>query len=269
LLFAAALADEKVPADGKVVLVELFTSSGCPPCVAADIAADKLLENYSSDEVAFLMYHTHAGYPDPMGSLVSVSRMQLYGARGAPTFVVDGGRKTSSGGGASQAEKLYAIYERGIERRREVSAPLSLQLRGRVEEGTLFLQARLELLDEHLSSSKLVLHVALVERSVSYRGENGVDHHPMVVRAMLNEGRGVDVTWNDESFEIDERFLLADVEADLLAHLEDMEARFAGEVWRGFSRKMHEVDPANLMLVAFVQEARKHEVLQAAGAPVE
>jgi hypothetical protein len=44
---------------GRVVLAELFTGAGCPPCVAADLAFEAALERYSPDDIAVLVYHLH------------------------------------------------------------------------------------------------------------------------------------------------------------------------------------------------------------------
>ena len=41
----------------RVVLAELFTGAGCPPCVAADLAFDTAADRYSRGEVAIIAWH--------------------------------------------------------------------------------------------------------------------------------------------------------------------------------------------------------------------
>ncbi len=60
---------EPKPYEGKatrVVLMELFTGAQCPPCVAADVGFDALLESYKTSQVIGLQYHLHIPGPDPL-----------------------------------------------------------------------------------------------------------------------------------------------------------------------------------------------------------
>src|SRR5262245_8078547 len=52
----------------RVVLAEVFTGAGCPPCVGADLAFDAVLDRYERRDVAVLMYHLHIPRPDPMAN---------------------------------------------------------------------------------------------------------------------------------------------------------------------------------------------------------
>ena len=47
----------------RAVLVELFTGTECPPCVAADMAFDALPKAFKSSEVVVLQYHLHIPRP--------------------------------------------------------------------------------------------------------------------------------------------------------------------------------------------------------------
>ena len=49
----------------RVVLAEVFTGSGCPPCAGADIAFDAAMERYARKDLAVVMYHVHVPRPDP------------------------------------------------------------------------------------------------------------------------------------------------------------------------------------------------------------
>src|SRR5207253_3126066 len=62
----------------RAVLAEVFTGSGCPPCVAADLAFDVALERYSRNDVVVLMYHQHIPRPDPMTNPATLARAKFY-----------------------------------------------------------------------------------------------------------------------------------------------------------------------------------------------
>ncbi|MDE3168015.1 MAG: hypothetical protein KGN36_19595, partial [Acidobacteriota bacterium] len=51
---------------GRVVLGEVFTGSGCPPCAGADLAFDAAMERFPHADFAVVMYHQHIPRPDPM-----------------------------------------------------------------------------------------------------------------------------------------------------------------------------------------------------------
>ena len=48
----------------RMVLAELFTGAGCPPCVAADLAFDAVMERYNRNELALVVYHQHVPRPE-------------------------------------------------------------------------------------------------------------------------------------------------------------------------------------------------------------
>jgi len=73
----------------RVVLAEIFTGSGCPPCVAADLAFDAAMERYSRKDLAVVMYHLHIPRPDPMTNPSTETRSKFYGVRGVPSFFID------------------------------------------------------------------------------------------------------------------------------------------------------------------------------------
>ena len=49
----------------RVVLAEVFTGSGCPPCAGADIAFDAAMERYARKDLAVVMYHRARPAPRP------------------------------------------------------------------------------------------------------------------------------------------------------------------------------------------------------------
>ena len=67
-----------------MVLGEVFTGSGCPPCAAADVAFDAAMERYSRKDLAVVMYHVHVPRPDPMTTNETSARSKNYGVPAYP-----------------------------------------------------------------------------------------------------------------------------------------------------------------------------------------
>ena len=69
----------------KVAVMELFTGTQCPPCVAADVGYDGLIKSYKPQDVVLIQYHLHIPGPDPLTNADSVARSEYYNkvAKGA------------------------------------------------------------------------------------------------------------------------------------------------------------------------------------------
>jgi hypothetical protein len=98
----------KTVKDPRVVLAELFTGSECPPCVGIDLAFDAAFQRYKPEDFAFLVYHQHIPGPDPMTNPPTQQRKDFYSIRGVPTHYIDGKTDGAGGGGADQAERYYS-----------------------------------------------------------------------------------------------------------------------------------------------------------------
>src|SRR6266540_2723353 len=155
----------------RVVLAEVFTGSGCPPCVAADLAFDAVLDRYERRDVAVLMYHLHIPRPDPMANAATQNRATFYGVRGVPSYMIDG----QAGGGGGSREATEAIYNRfnpGIEKRLGVPSQAEIKLETALDGGVVKVRATVAKVESQ--SPSLKLNLALVEKSLRYGGENGV-----------------------------------------------------------------------------------------------
>ena len=107
-------------------------------------------------------------------------------------------------------------------------------------------------------SSELKLNVVLVEKMLRYSGENGVRFHPMVVRSWQSAraGEGREFTFD-----------LAAVSAKLKAYIDNFEKKDARHNPDGtfrFAEYRHAMDTANLAVVAYVEDGKSRQVLQAA-----
>jgi thiol-disulfide isomerase/thioredoxin len=248
-----------------VVLAEVFTGSGCPPCVAADLAADLAMERYSRQELAVLIYHEHIPQPDPMTTPQTTARFDYYTAgvprRGVPTLAIDG--VTTVGGGArNQTKTVYDRITRQIEKDLEVPAGAQLKLDTAMDGTTVTASATVSKITS--KSPDLKLHIVLAEEMLRYTGENGIRLHPMVVRSMAESdggSQGLSITSKD-SQTFAWSFDLQAISAAIKKHLDEYEAGGHRGNTFTFTEKKYEIDPRDLVVAAFVQDEKTKAILQ-------
>jgi thiol-disulfide isomerase/thioredoxin len=162
---------------GKAVVVELFTGSECPPCVAADLAVDGLLETFSPKYLAVLEYHLPIPRPDPLMNHATALRASHYGVRSAPSVFFDGQPLTGGGGPFYMAEAKYDQYLKQIRQRINAHPGLKLGLTAtRLGDDVQIAYT----LDKALDN--VGYHIALVQKEEKFSGGNGILFHKMVVR---------------------------------------------------------------------------------------
>jgi hypothetical protein len=164
------------PVTGRLVLVELYTGAGCPPCAGADVAYERILAKYSREQLAFLAFHQNAPRPDPMANADSTAR--LLPNWGVPAHVIDGVPADLGGGSRAEAPAIESAIARRLDQRLQVPPDASLRLQVR-RQGSGAVAA----VDTDAAPDTR-LTVVLVEEEVRYSGENGVRFHPMVARAV-------------------------------------------------------------------------------------
>lgn len=79
-------------AQQRIVLLEQFTNSGCPPCASSTPTVLNYVDTSPNDVVA-IAYHTSFPYNDSMyfeNPVQSNTRTSLYGVSGVPHTVIDG-----------------------------------------------------------------------------------------------------------------------------------------------------------------------------------
>jgi hypothetical protein len=249
---------------GRVVLAELFTGAGCPPCVAADLAFEAALERYAPKDVAVLVYHLHIPRPDPMTNPSTVLRKDFYDVPGTPTYFIDGGNQHVGGGAASNAQKLFAdTVQSVVDKRLEVKAGAAVSLQANVTGDAISVAAKVG--KAARPDQKRRLQIALVEEMVHYTGENGVRFHPMVVRAMARgekDALGFPLAPGKAS-KTAYAFNVAKAVADAKAHLDEMEGGSNQRFGKfQFVERKHDIDRDRLRIVAWVQDEKTKEVLQ-------
>jgi len=248
----------------RVVLAEVFTGSGCPSCVAADLAIEGAMQRYSPPDFAVLIYHIHIPQPDPMANPSTLSRSAFYGVKAVPSAFIDGAPDGRGGGSREDSEAVYERFNSAIEDRLEVAPGARITLETLLKGSEVHVKAAVD--QVRSESRSLRLQIALVEDELRYTGENGIRLHPMVVRSLgaYNQDethRGFPVAATKVT-SVEYTFDLAEVTAELKAHLDDYELNGRDRTIT-FRRKMHEIDPDRLLVVAFVQDESTSEVLQA------
>jgi hypothetical protein len=239
----------------RAVLAEVFTGSGCPPCVAADLVFDAALERYARQDVVVLMYHQHIPKPDPMTNPTTVARAKFYNVNGVPSYAIDGKLK-SGGGPRTYAEEMWGRVNPDIEKRLELAPAGAIRVTAAADAGSVKVKAMPSAIKTE--EKELTLQVALVEETLRYTGENGIRFHPMVVRAMggpEEAGFKIDPA---KPAPVEVSFDLAKIASVLAKHLDEYEK----DKKITFIEKKSAIDARKLGVVAFVQDPKSKEILQ-------
>jgi hypothetical protein len=244
----------------RVVLVELFTGAQCPPCVAADLAFDALTKTYKPSEVVLLQYHVHVPGPDPLTNPDSEARFEFYEeAKGTPNVFANGKKLDVEGGQAEDAAERYEEFVEGINPLLEKEADGKLALAAKRKGDKITIEANVSGLKK--SGDDVRLRLAVVEKEVDYKGRNGLAKHSHVVRFMPGGDAGTVMKAKDGKypFTVD----VAEVKKRLADYLKKSNDK------RPFPDDARPMELKELSVVAFVQDDRTQEVLQAAIVPVK
>ncbi len=243
---------EKGAWKGKAVVAELFTGSECPPCVAADLGFDGLIESYAPQYVTVLAYHLPIPRPDPMTNKATRGRAFFYGVDSTPTTFFDGEKKAGGGGQRPMAQEKYKEYVAAINELifavPEVKLMVSATLSGDIVRLKFSSDRELPAVD---------YHIALVQKEEKYLGSNGLYFHKMVVRDFLTMDAATAKGGNAQ-------FSLMKAEADAEARLDEIENERAFT----FPERHTRIDRENLMVVFFLQSSESKKIYNAAVAPV-
>jgi thiol-disulfide isomerase/thioredoxin len=236
----------------RLVLAELFTGAGCPPCVGADLAFDAAMERYPRKDLAVVVYHEHVPRPDPMTSPETTARFKSYNGTGVPTFAVDGSVLDGGGGARAQANRIFTRITTSIEKDLETPPEAQIKAQAAVSGNTVRVTAAVSGVKGE--SKDLKVRVLLLEKQVRYTGENGIRFHPMVVRAIESLPLAAS---QEQSFDLEK------VSAALKQHLDEYEATgHRGEPFK-FIEKKYQIDRANLAVAVLVQNEKTRQILQA------
>ena len=270
----ADLADGRVPAfhplprdpatvrkTGRTVLAELFTGAMCPPCVAADVAADGLGELFGADELVVVQWHLPIPAPEPLVSPASLWRGQARGVRSTPTLIVAGGEPLSGGGKAEDAPEQFRRYRELVET--ELGQAPTAQLQGAAalagDQLTVTVHGGAR---EGATRAEWRLHAVLVEEQLVFPGSNGILFHHQVARARLTPEDGVPLAGTSAQAPWRGGVALTSVTRDLEEVVSELERRQA------FRVRPVALDARQLQVVCFVESSPGGKVLQALRVPV-
>ncbi len=263
------LSPRRLPAGGRTALLELFTGSGCEPCVAPDLAVESLLTTYRPQDLAVLEWDENIPRPDPLANPFSEKRAEVYGVGKTPEAFLDGEPLPVAGSARGDVENVVVGFADAIENEAAQPSPVRLKLELTVKDGAVVARAAVSAAPPQAAAAgvdtgRTVLYMALVQDGVRYSGENGVRFHRMVVRAAAPATVLRPVGAAEQVAE--SSFDLQAVGAAQGAYLDAFESgndRF-GEV--RFLTKDLPLEMRQMGVVAWVENPSTHEVLQAASA---
>lgn len=242
----------------RVVLLELFTGAQCPPCVAADVAFDKMEEAYTGAEVIRLQYHLHIPGPDPLTNSDTEARWNYYrkaypdGVGGTPTTIFNGAPKAGGGGPESAAPRKLADYRKVIDPVLNEKTAAKINLKAVRTGDDIKIAAAVDLPE---AGDNHKLRFALIEDVVRYPGGNGLRFHHHVVRALPGGADGFAVTGKSESRQV--AVNVADLRGRLTKYLDETSERMT------YPKPNRPMDLKKLKAVAWVQNDETHEVITA------
>jgi len=247
----------------RLVLAEVFTGAGCPPCVGADLAFDAASERYSRKDLAILMYHQHIPRPDPMTTTETTARFKFYNGGGVPTYLIDGKDMKFGGNDREGTKQVYDHFNPEIQKELEAPAEAHITVGASLAGSKVKVTSIVRGVKSE--SKDLKLQVVLAELELRYTGENGVRFHPMVVRAIGGpKAEGFSLPGGEAGGTFEQAFDLDEISSAIKAHLDDYEAKgHRGEPFK-FTEKKYEIAHDNLGVVVFVQDNKTRRVLQSA-----
>ena len=256
--------ERKSSESGRVVLAELFTGAECPPCTAADLAFDGVLDRYDRATVAVLEWHLNIPGPDPMANPDSEQRMYYCNIAGTPGVVIDGIDRHFEARRTSTATENFQVLQAMIEPRlAEAPGATFSSLSLKKEAGKIGVSGEVRW-PAARNPGRLRLRIALVEGTVHYTGSNGIHFHRMVVRKMLGPPDGTALSGKTGKATFSESVSLADLETGLRAYLDRHEKEYAAQ--KGgfrYAEKPYKINPDFLHAVVFVEDDATMQVMQA------
>jgi tetratricopeptide (TPR) repeat protein len=267
----------------RVVLAELITGGGCIPCIPIDYSFEAALKEYSRRELILLVYHMHAPVSDPLSNHSAENRLKYYDVNSAPTAFLDGTKFNNPAAprtvelATSKTQIVHDALASHIGVRLTTPEMARLDVKTVREGQNVKVRVNADRIKETFTD--VTLHLVLVEEEVSYSGENGLRFHPMVVRNLArktpaeNYGFAIDPSkLNTIEYVFNTEKI---VQANLLYYdqypverKQELSARLDKETLDSlnfsFREKRHQMDVSKLAVVAFVQDNKTKQILQAA-----
>ena len=181
-MFTASFGD-LVP---RVVLCELLTTEICPNCWKADLALERMLQEFGEENLSVVSYH-YDPPPDPLATPETSARCDWYYgypqfsglADAFPTTLFDG---LTYDTGAADTTATKIAYRMQIEARQAVGSPVSIELDGEIDGGRGSVTATVTV-HHQLAGGPHTLRMMIIENEIW----DGVHFVNYVVRDILEE----------------------------------------------------------------------------------
>jgi hypothetical protein len=174
----------------RIVLIEVFTNTGCFPCKDADHLVDSLFT--VRNDLVVIKYHMNSPYPGdpfwPVDSLSCQERWSYY--QGSvlpftPVVVIDGII-------INEGIENIDAWTNQIEERLRTESPCSLDLDGVFYSDARMVELNVDIEGEVPTGTKL--RIALVESNLEYNAPNGDSIFHNVLRKMIPSAGGTDIS---------------------------------------------------------------------------
>jgi hypothetical protein len=200
LLIGFMPVSKPVQAGEKVVLMEIFTNTGCVPCVPANQYFQNWLTGYDNkDRLAVVKYHVwwpQSNDPFYMAAATFVqTRRDYYEVWGVPYAYIDG---------FVQGQQSYTYWPELIDMRMDVISPFEISVTGNTSEVSNDIEITISSNGEDIPEGNLRLYIIIVETDIAYVGNNGAPYHYYVMRNMITgaDGESFNIGPNeDKSFQ--------------------------------------------------------------------
>jgi hypothetical protein len=202
-------------------------------------------------------------------------RYVSYGGNfGTPTVIIDGTQKIIGGGPLYLGRNRFNVYDHFIRRESGKTPPATIEGNALLSEGKITVEIGITPAKKnHQNPLPVRLHIALVEKSIGYAGGNGISTHAYVVRKIIDGIKGVSMKLSGNGEKITRSIELAQVERELRGYLDTVSRHPS---WRpsfvnfpGWKIRPDTINPANIAVVAWIQDPESQEILQAFFCDVE
>lgn len=241
----------------RTVAVELFASSSCPYCVAADLACAGIAKTFAAKDVVILAYHLPIPAPDPLANHDSEKRAAYYHVQATSALLINGKVGPVVGGSIAEASDRYEDLRKAVAAQLEALSPVQLKVSAIRRGDKIDIQAEAAELPK---SDDLRLRLALAEERVRYSGPNGQRLHYHVVRALLGGGEGIPLRTRSA------RQSMTISLQGLAKSLQDYVNEF--DKIQRFLDDERPLELRQLKIVALVQDDKSKAILQAASVAV-
>ena len=190
LIFMSGVFYNTSDAGDRVVIIERFTSSTCGPCASNNPIIDAFVSSIDPSKLLGLAYHMNWPSPgnDPMyiyNSVDNTSRRGYYNVNAIPQVQMDGLLTLQPNYTSGQLTNAFNS-------RTSVLSPVSIVVRDSTYGDSILVRVTVYC-ELPLSSPSVTMHVALMEKMITYAsapGTNGERNFPDVMRKMLPSGSG-------------------------------------------------------------------------------